>query len=123
MAAHEEVLKLIDDYFTGVYTGNTGLLQSLFDPHAQVFGEVNGLHHHKPISVYLEGVAARKSPKELNEPFRMKTLGIDVMGDIASARLYSPMLGFEYCLYLTLAHREAGWQIVNKTYAAPLLAI
>ncbi|WP_394777273.1 nuclear transport factor 2 family protein [Undibacterium sp.] len=123
MNAHDEIQQLINDYFTGVYTGNTDLLGRLFDPEAQVFGVVNELQYHKPVALYLEGVAARKSPKELGETFRMKTLAVDVMGDIGSARLYSPMLGFEYCLYLTLARRRAGWQIVNKTYATPVPTI
>jgi len=123
MDAYKEILRLIDDYFVGVYTGNVDLLKSIFDPHAQIFGVVDEVQYQKPIAMYLDGVAARKSPKDLNEPFLMKTLSVDVMGHIASVRLYSPMLTFKYYLYLTLVRRPSGWTIVNKTYATPVPTI
>lgn len=107
---------IVDAYLHGVYTGDTGTLATLFDVNAQVYGVIDGQAYHKSISAYLEGVAARKSPKERGEPFRMQMLAFDSLGSIANVRLHSPMLGFNYHLYLTLRRLDGKWSIVNKTF-------
>lgn len=112
----DSIANVVEAYFQGVYTGDTGVLSQLFDVDAQVYGENSGQAYHKPISAYLEGVAARKSPKELGEPYRMQTLAIDSLGPIANVKLHSPMLGFNYHLYLTLRQLDGKWAIVNKTF-------
>jgi hypothetical protein len=114
---HDSIDAIVNAYFNGVYTGDTATLASLFDTDAQVYGEINGQAYHKPIAAYLEGVAARKSPQELGEPYRMKMLAVDKLGSIANVKLHSPMLGFNYHLYLTLRRLEGRWSIVNKAFA------
>ncbi|TFW19514.1 nuclear transport factor 2 family protein [Duganella callida] len=108
--------KIVDQYFHGVYHGDTALLASLFDADAQVYGMIDGQPYHKTAAAYIDGVGKRRSPASLGEPYRMKLLSIDLLGAIATVRLHSPMLGFDYHLYLTLAQRQDGWKIVNKTF-------
>jgi hypothetical protein len=110
------IAAIVDAYFNGVYSGDAASLSALFDVDAQVYGEVDGQPYHKTIHAYLDGVAARKSPKELGEPYRMKLLAVDRLGSIANVKLHSPMLGFNYHLYLTLCLRDGQWRIVNKTF-------
>jgi hypothetical protein len=112
----DAIAAIVDAYFDGVYSGNATALNALFDVNAQVYGEVDGLAYRKPIQAYLDGVAARQSPKALGEPFLMKTLAIDRLGSIASVKLHSPMLGFNYHLYLTLCLWDGNWRIVSKTF-------
>lgn len=116
MHHHDSIASIVDAYFNGVYTGDAAGLARLFDAGAQVYGENNGQAYHKPIAAYLEGVTARKSPQELGEPYRMKTLAVDKLGSIANVTLHSPMLGFNYHLYLILRRLEGKWSIVNKTF-------
>lgn len=116
MHAHAQILALIDKYFDAVYTGNAALLGSLFDPGAQVYGDIDGQLYHKSVADYLLAVAGRDSPAKRGEPFLMRPLSVDVAGSIASVKLYSPMLGFRYLLYLTLVLRAGNWIIVNKTF-------
>lgn len=116
MHPQDSIESIVDAYLRGVYAGDTASLAGLFDPHAQVYGENGGQAYHKTIAAYLEGVASRKSPKELGEPYRMRLLAVDRLGAIASARLHSPMLGFDYHLYLTLRLIDGRWRIVNKTF-------
>lgn len=104
-------------YLRGVYQGDTATLAALFAPEAQVYGDINGQPYFKTIAAYLEGVAGRASPQSLGEPYRMQVLSVDSMGSVGNARLHSPMLGFNYHLYLTLRRGERGWRIVNKTFA------
>ncbi|MCC8404634.1 nuclear transport factor 2 family protein [Paraburkholderia sp. MMS20-SJTN17] len=116
MSQYDEILSLTDRYFQGVYHGNVELLTSLFDSSAQVYGVVSGEPYHKTAADYINGVGKRQSPASLGEPYRMRTLAVDVLGPIANVRLHSPMLGFDYYLYLTFAQRADGWKIVNKTF-------
>ncbi|KQW89167.1 hypothetical protein ASC94_22205 [Massilia sp. Root418] len=111
------VAAVADAYLRGVYEGDTTALAALFAPDAQVYGNINGQPYFKTIAAYLQGVAGRASPQSLGEPFRMRVLSADVMGNIGNVRLHSPMLGFNYHLYLTLRRGESGWRIVNKTFA------
>ena len=114
---HDGIYAIADAYLNGVYQGDAIALATLFDPAAQVYGEINGQPYHKPIAAYLEGVASRQSPQKQGEPYRMKVLAIDSLGSIASVRLHSPMLGFNYQLYLTVRQIEDKWLIVNKTFS------
>ena len=104
-------------YLNGVYRGDTVALAALFEPDAQVYGEIDGLPYHKTVAAYLEGVAARQSPLQLGEPYRMHILAIDSLGSIASVKLHAPMLGLNYQLFLTLRQLEGAWRIVNKTFS------
>ena len=115
MSPHTEILELVERYFQGVYQGNAALLTGLFDGDARVYGVIAGEPYLKTAAAYVDGVAGRKSPASLGEPYRMRLLALDVLGPIAHARLHSPMLGFDYYLYLTFAQRPDGWKIVNKT--------
>ena len=113
----DSITDIASAYLKGVYEGDVTTLASLFDPHAQVYGEINGQAYHKTIAAYLEGVASRQSPKQLGEPYRMEILSVDSLGAIANVMLRSPMLGMNYHLYLTLRQLEGKWSIVNKTFS------
>ena len=113
----ENIEQTVNAYFDGVYRGDVAALAELFDIDAQVYGDIDGQLYHKSASAYLAGVAARKSPHELGEPYRMKLLALDKQANIASVKLHSPMLGFNYYLYLTLRRVYGQWLIVNKTFS------
>jgi Putative lumazine-binding len=113
----ENIEQTVNAYFDGVYRGDVAALAGLFDIDAQVYGDIDGQPYHKSASSYLAGVAARKSPHELGEPYRMQLLAMDKQDNIASVKLHSPMLGFDYYLYLSLRRRDGQWLIVNKTFS------
>ena len=116
-AAIGAIATVAEAYLRGVYEGDTATLATLFAPQAQVYGDIDGQPYFKTAAAYLEGVAGRASPQSLGEPYRMRVLSVDSMGGIANVRLHSPMLGFNYHLYLTLRRGIDGWRIVNKTFA------
>jgi hypothetical protein len=116
MDADNEIRTVVRFYFEGVYNGNVALLATIFDEGAQVYGEVDGQSYHKTIGAYLEGVANRTSPKDNGDPYLMKLVSIDISGCIANVKLHSPMLGFNYHLYLSLVCNNERWKIVNKTF-------
>lgn len=113
---HDQIVAIADAYLNAVYAGDAAALAALFDPTAQVYGEIDGRPYFKSAADYVQGVASRQSPRELGEPYRMKVLAIDSLGGIASIKLHSPMLGFNYHLYLTARRLDGKWLIVNKTF-------
>ncbi|WP_136482844.1 nuclear transport factor 2 family protein [Cognatitamlana onchidii] len=112
----KEIEGVITNYFDGIFYGNVTKLKACFLENAAIYGDIKGVEYLKNIYEYLEGVKNRQSPNDLNETFKMKIIGIDVMGKIAIAKLHVPMLGYNYYDYLSLAKVNNNWKIVNKLF-------
>jgi hypothetical protein len=56
----------------------------------------------------------RKSPKELNETFRMEIIAVEIINSIAIAKVHLPMFEFNYYDLLSLNKVDGEWVIVNK---------
>jgi hypothetical protein len=116
MQDHQSILQVLSDYFRGLHAGDVELLRSVFDPEAVLFAELNGASYRKSLDAYLDGVAQRSSPAELNEAFRMRVLSLEVLHDMAIARVHVPALGFNFYNYLTLLRKGGSWRIVSKVF-------
>jgi hypothetical protein len=116
MQDHQSILQVLSDYFRGLHAGDVELLRSVFDPEAVLFAELNGASYRKSLDAYLDGVAQRSSPAELNEAFRMRVLSLEVLHDMAMARVHVPALGFNFYNYLTLLRKGGSWRIVSKVF-------
>jgi len=112
----KELEKVVGNYFQGIYQGDVSLLASAFHHETHLFGDINGTEYAKSLEDYLQGVKGRKSPQELGEAFKMSIIGIEVLGNVAIAKLHLPMLGFNYYDYLSLTKIDAKWKIVNKVF-------
>jgi hypothetical protein len=117
MEDYQAILGVLTDYFKGLYTGDTELLRSVFHPEAALFAEVRGQSYYKRLDAYLEGVASRKSPEQVGEPYQMRVLSLDVTYNMAHAKVHVPALGFNYYNQLSLVFMNGAWVIVNKTFA------
>lgn len=107
---------LITQYFEGLFFGDIIKLKGCFHKNAYLYGDIHGEAYEKSIEQYLEGVEARKSPRDLKEAFDMKLIGLDIMGKIAMAKVHVPMLGYNYYDYLSLSQQDGKWKIVNKIF-------
>lgn len=107
---------VLQDYAEGIFFGDVARLRNALHPDAHLFGMVKGQAYNKPREEYLAVVAARASPSQLGEPFRMRLLTLEVQGSIALARLHCPMLGFNYIDFLSLRLQGGRWQIVSKLF-------
>jgi hypothetical protein len=116
MDSRGEIAALLDSYLKGLYTGDTELLRSVFHPQATLFGDVRGAPYQNTLEGWLNGVAQRQSPRDLGEAFRMETLGIEVINEIAYAKAHCPMLGCNYMDYLSLLRQGERWLITNKLF-------
>ena len=113
---YEKIFALVDAYFHSIYTGDAAALRSTFHPGCRLFANVSATPYEKSVDEYVNGVANRKSPRELGEPFRMQVLGAEVIASMALIRTHQQMLGFNYYDYLSLLERDGRWQIVSKTF-------
>ncbi|MEH6438036.1 nuclear transport factor 2 family protein [Massilia sp. DD77] len=117
MQDHQAILVVLADYFTGLYTGDTDLLRTVFHPQAALFAEVRGQPYYKRVEDYLEAVELRAAPQERDEPYQMRVLSLNVTHNIATAKVHVPALGFNYVNYLSLVRMDGAWVIVGKVFA------
>ncbi|WP_063896792.1 nuclear transport factor 2 family protein [Burkholderia anthina] len=111
----KKIIELVERYFDATYRGDVAQLRTVFDARATVVGEVNGQPYFKTIDEYLDGVASRKSPKEIGDNVVMELLALDVQGNIAIAKLHVRMLGFNYYNYFTIIRQRDTWLVITKT--------
>lgn len=108
------ITAVLQNYFNGVFKGDTDLLRDAFHSQALVAGNVNGQPYFKTLDQYLDGVANRKSPFERGESFRMEILSIEIINLIAVAKVRLPMFEFNYYDLLSLTRIDGKWVIINK---------
>jgi hypothetical protein len=116
MNSRTEIDALLNDYMQGLFTGDVERLRSVFHPQANLFGDVRGAPYQNSLDGWLEAIGGRTSPADLGEEFRMEALDIEIINDIAFAKLNSPMLGFNYYDYLALVRHGERWLITNKLF-------
>lgn len=111
-----EIEQLIADYFQGIFNGEVDKLEKSFHNDLYLYGDIKGEDYLKSKHEYIEGVKNRKSPKELNEEFRMSIIGLDVLGKVAMAKVHVPFSGYNYYDYLSMGKINDKWIIVNKVF-------
>ena len=111
-----EIEKLMATYFEGIFYGNPEKLETVFHKNSSLYGDLGEVLYVKRRDEFIADVKQRKSPNELGEPFKMKTLEIDLIGQIALAKVHVPMLGYNYYDYLSLTKIDGQWIIVNKLF-------
>jgi len=112
-----DIETVITRYFEGLFFGDITKLKECFHKNAYLYGDIKGKGYEKSIEQYLEGVKARQSPRDLNEAFNMKLIGLEIIGTIAMAKVHVPILGYNYYDYLSLSLQDRNWKIVNKIFA------
>lgn len=112
----KEIENLINNYFEGIFYGDTLKLETCFSDNAYIYGDLNTNEYSKSAHDYIENVKVRKSPNDLGENLKMSILGIEILGKSAMAKLHVPMLGYNYYDYLSLFKINNKWKIVNKIF-------
>lgn len=111
-----QIQEVIKNYFEGVFYGDVKKLEHSFVKDACLYGDIKGAEYYKTRDEYIEAVKNRQSPNSLGEEFQMQTIAIEIMGNVAIAKLHLPMLGYNYYDYLSLSVVDGSWKIVNKIF-------
>ena len=112
VAAVREVIQL---YVKGS-EGDVELLRSIFHPDALMNGYFNGhLGIGSPEPFFTE--VARLEGGHASERYAGEIESIDVVGDVATARLVeTDFLGSDFVDFFHLIRVEGEWKIISKTY-------
>lgn len=105
---------LENNYFKGIYEGDTALLGAAFHPGTLLFGDIKGIPYAKTLHQYLEGVQNRQSPKDSGKPFKGEILSIHIVNSIAVAEAKVRMYDFIYHDILSFHKMDGKWLIVHK---------
>jgi hypothetical protein len=108
------ITRVLESYFKGIYSGDVELLKTVYYPGTLLFGDVKGQPYAKTLSLYLDGVAHRQSPKDSGKPFKSEIISISVINSIAVAKVTVKMYEFNYEEFLSFHKFDNRWLIVNK---------
>ena len=116
MNTFDQIGQVLSAYCEGIYSGDVERLRCAFHDSAILWGEVKGQRYYRPLEEYLTVVRNRKSPQALGESYGMKTLAIEIQGNIALAKVCCRMLGYNYTDFLSLLYQDNRWGIVAKLF-------
>lgn len=106
------ITAILQSYFDGLHQGDVAKLASLF--HSDTWLKAPSVR--RSLTQWLDNVAERTTPAQLNKPFAYKILSIDVVQDQAMAKVHCPLFDFNYIDFLGLLKEQGQWRIVNKMY-------
>lgn len=116
---YEEDKHAIEDalenyYFKGIYEGDPGLLNKVYNQGTLLFGDVKGQPYSKTLTEYLDGVKNRQSPKDSGKPFKGEIESIKLINSIAVAEVNVKMYDHNYHEFLSFHKLDGKWVLVNK---------
>ncbi len=108
----DKINHIINQYFEGLYLGDTALLAGIFHPDAWL----KAPNKRRSLTTWLDDVSQRESPKQLGQAFDFKIISLDLIKDQAMAKIECPLFDFHYIDFLGLLKENGHWLIVNKMY-------
>ncbi len=103
---------MLTDYFDGLHEGDVEKLRRLF--HDDVVLKTPG--QRRPREDWLNNVATRPVPAKEAIPYRFKVLNIEVINDMAMAKVECPLFEHAYIDFLIFLKENDQWRIVSKVY-------
>lgn len=112
------VLRPVQLYFDGYFTGNAEFLKQAFTEDAVMKGFVAGAFLSSTISEYIQGISQNPSAEERNIPFGTAIESVRICGKTAVVTItetnYAGCYNFWDCFQLILS--DAGWEITAKLF-------
>lgn len=116
-AAYAEVAVLIQDYFDGLYHGDTQRLRRVFHSEAVYATASEGEPLILRMNEYFEIVDSRPSPASRGEHRTDQILSIDFVGPVtAVAKLRCSIVPKHFIDLLSLTRVDGRWQIIAKVF-------
>lgn len=126
-AAHSQDVEgltgLAKAYFEAAYTMDAEKFATIFDPSASVTRrDDQGGAVVTPIAEWLDIVRGMSSPRDAGSVRRDEILSIAITGDLAALKLRLRIPPREVTDLLSCFYLNGRWQIVQKVFAAEMLA-
>lgn len=120
--AMQDIQHLLQDYFDGLYTGDTELFARVFHPEASYVSAVPHEQFTLNMSEYFERVRHRASPQSQQQPRYDRILSIEILDThIAVAKVQCALPPKLFIDCLTLLHTPDGWRIISKVFNYTLI--
>jgi hypothetical protein len=115
--AYAEVAELMQDYFDGLYHGDTQRLRRVFHPEAVYATASEGEPLVLRMNEYFEIVDSRPSPASRGESRTDQILSIEFAGPVtAVAKLRCSIVPKHFIDLLSLIRVDGRWQIIAKVF-------
>ncbi|HLF40471.1 MAG TPA: nuclear transport factor 2 family protein [Acidimicrobiia bacterium] len=112
-----EVLEVLEDYFDGLYDGDTEKLGRVYHERVRLFCATDPDLLEMDLPSYLEAVKNRPSPASRQDPRHDRVVALEVPSPTtAHARVYCAYLPKVFTDDLTLVRSEGLWRIIAKVW-------
>jgi len=109
------ITAVIRDYLDGMVFADAAKLRRAFDPRSFVIGYYGSVLEWSSREEFITMVEKQGSAPK-GEKYYSDIVSIDIVGDIASAKVVDDYRGDRYTDYLSFLKQDGEWVIVNKTY-------
>ena len=117
LAPYDAVIAVLQNYFEGLYRGDTMILRQVFHPAAIYACATGGELLRLAMDEYFPVVEKRPSPASLGQARTDRILSIDFIGPVtALARVECSILPRLFTDSLTLVLVDGRWQIISKVF-------
>ena len=116
-AAYTEVLKLLADYYDGLYRLDVAKLRRVFSPSAHYAAIVDGALLTLSMDEYLPRVERRTPPADEGVPYAYEVVSVRFAGEhTALAELRCSLFGYDYTDFLSLLRIDGIWRVQSKVF-------
>lgn len=109
---YEDIIRLLNDYFDGLFEGDVEKLRGIFHDDAWLKGN----NYRKTRDEWLEAVANRPVPRDERMQYNFNIQSLEIIGDQAMAKVDAPLLAAHFIDFLGLLKEDGQWKIVNKMF-------
>ncbi len=117
-----EVENAVWTYLNALHDGDVEGLGRAFAPTSALYACADGAATALAIAPWLDRVRNRKSARDSGHEARNRIHAIEVVGDMAMAKVSSEFPPKKFTDFLSLVRTNEGWRIVAKTYHAEDMA-
>lgn len=109
---YDDVIRVLSDYFDGLYDGDVEKLRDVFHDDAWLKG--NG--YRKTRDEWLDAVASRPIPRDEGMDYGFSIMSLEIVDDQAMAKVDTPLPAAHFIDFLGLLREDGRWRIVNKMF-------
>lgn len=113
----DAVARVLQDYFDGLYRGDTALLARVFHPEARYVTATGEELLHLGMDEYFPVFDKRPKPSEQGEPRRDRIVSIEFAGPKTAFARVNCSVGERYFTdFLSLILTDGRWRIIAKVF-------
>ncbi len=116
----DQITRIIDLYFAGMYRSRAADIEASFHPNATITGYRGDTGELVEMGCerFRDFVSSQPPPAENGEPFEMTLDSMDIKGRVAMVRVTDRYLNKRFTDLMLLLKTDDGWRIYSKLWHA-----